>query len=67
MEELLSLSIFSNKMLVFRAEIHKMLVRIAEGAQLLSGRVLDSRLWGHGFKTYRHYCVMSLSKTFIVA
>ena len=34
-----------------------------EGAQLLSGRVLDSRPRGRGFEPHRHHCVVSLSKT----
>ena len=33
------------------------------GAQLLSGRVLDSRQRGRGFKPHRHRCVVSLSKS----
>ena len=33
------------------------------GAQWLSGRVLDSRPRGRGFKPHRHHCVVSLSKT----
>ena len=33
-----------------------------EGAQWLSGRVLDSRLKGHGFKPRRRHCVVSLSQ-----
>ena len=32
------------------------------GAQWLSGRVLDSRLRGHGFEPHRGHCVVSLSK-----
>ena len=32
-------------------------------AQWLSGRVLDSRLRGHGFKPNRCHCVVALSKT----
>ena len=32
------------------------------GAQWLSGRVLDSRPRGHGFKPQRRRCVVSLSK-----
>ena len=32
------------------------------GAQWLSGRVLDSRPKGRGFKPYRRHCVVSLSK-----
>ena len=32
------------------------------GAQWLSGRVLDSRLKGRGFKPHRRHCVVSLSK-----
>ena len=33
-----------------------------EGAQLLSGRVLDLILKGRGFKPHRRHCVVSLSK-----
>ena len=33
------------------------------GAQWLSGRVLDSRPKGRGFKPHRRHCVVSLSKT----
>ena len=32
------------------------------GAQWLSGRVLDWRPRGRGFKPHRHYCVVSLSE-----
>ena len=32
------------------------------GAQWLSGRVLDSRPRGRGFKPHRPHCVVSLSK-----
>ena len=32
------------------------------GAQWLSGRALDSRPKGRGFKPYRRHCVVSLSK-----
>ena len=32
------------------------------GAQWLSGRVLDSRPWGHEFEPCRGHCVVSLSK-----
>ena len=32
------------------------------GAQWLSGRVLDSRPKGRGFKPHRRHCVVSLSK-----
>ena len=32
------------------------------GAQWLSGRVLDSRLRGHGFEPHRRLCVVSFSK-----
>ena len=38
-------------------------LKVKEGAQWLSGRVLDSRLRGYGFEPHRHYCVVSLSKT----
>ena len=33
-----------------------------EGAQWLSGRVLDSRPRGRGFEPHRRHCVVSLSK-----
>ena len=33
------------------------------GAQWLSGRVLDSRLGGHGLEPHLSHCVVSLSKT----
>ena len=36
--------------------------REAEGAQWLSGRVLDSGPKGRGFKPHRRHCVVSLSK-----
>ena len=32
------------------------------GAQWLSGRVLDSRLRGRGFKPHQRHCVVSLSR-----
>ena len=34
----------------------------SEGAQWLSGRVLDSRPKGRGFEPHRRHCVVSLSK-----
>ena len=38
------------------------------GAQWLSGRVLDSRLKGHGFEPHRRHCVVVLEQdTFILA
>ena len=38
------------------------------GAQWLSGKVLDSRLKGCGFKPHRHHCVVVLEQdTFILA
>ena len=37
------------------------------GAQWLSGRVLDSRPKGRGFEPHRCHCVVSLSRTFILA
>ena len=33
-----------------------------QGAQWLSGRVLDSRPKGNGFKPHRRHCVLSLSE-----
>ena len=35
---------------------------ISKGAQWLSGRVLDSKPRGRGFKPHRRHCVVSLSK-----
>ena len=35
---------------------------VKKGAQWLSGRVLDSRHRGLGFKSHRRHCVVSLSK-----
>ena len=35
---------------------------LCEGAQWLSGRVLDSRQKGRGFEPHRRHCVMYLSK-----
>ena len=35
-----------------------------EGAQWLSGRVLDSRPKGRGFELHHHHCLVSLSKTY---
>ena len=34
----------------------------SQGAQWLSGRVLDLRPMGRGFEPHRHHCVVSLSK-----
>ena len=40
----------------------------AKGAQWLSGRVLDSRQKGRGFKPHRPHCVVVLEQdTFILA
>ena len=36
--------------------------KVVTGAQWLSGRVLDSRPKGRGFKPHRRHCVVSLSK-----
>ena len=39
-----------------------------QGAQWLSGRVLDSRPKGCGFKPRRHHCIVALEQdTFILA
>ena len=41
---------------------------IMQGAQWLSGRVLDSRLKGRGFEPHRRHCVVVLEQdTFILA
>ena len=36
--------------------------QLLEGAQWLSGRVLDSKPKGRGFGPHRHHCIVSLSK-----
>ena len=36
--------------------------RSCEGAQWLSGRVLDSRPRGRGFEPHKRHCLVSLSK-----
>ena len=41
-------------------------MRIKLGAQLLSGRVLDSRLRGPRFEPHLWHCVVYLSKTIII-
>ena len=39
-----------------------------EGAQLLSGRVLDSRLRGRSFESHQRHCIVVLEQdTFILA
>ena len=41
---------------------------ILQGAQWLSGRVLDSRLRGRGFEHHRRHCIVVLEQdTFILA
>ena len=37
-------------------------ITVIQGAQWLSGRVLDSRQKGRGFEPHRRHCVVSLSK-----
>ena len=39
-----------------------MILVFLNGAQWLSGRVLDLRLRGRGFQPHRGHCVVSLSK-----
>ena len=50
--------LFTNFVLLNRS--YMLLVR--QGAQWLSGRVLDSRPKGRGFEPHRRHCVVSLSK-----
>ena len=46
----------------------KVSTAIRKGAQWLSGRVLDSRPKGRGFKPHRRHCVVVLEQdTFILA
>ena len=45
-----------------------MIFHDSQGAQWLSGRVLDSRLRGRGFEPHRPHCVVVLEQdTFILA
>ena len=46
----------------FEADLQRCISRRFVGAQWLSGRVLDSRPRGRGFKSHRHHCDVSLSK-----
>ena len=49
------------------AILSKLLI-LSQGAQWLSGRVLDSRPRGRGFETHQHHCVVVLEQdTFILA
>ena len=43
-------------------EKQNVMINLHEGAQWLSGRVLDSRPRGRGFKPHRHHWVVSLSR-----
>ena len=57
----------------FPAHIHVLTLNVpittkVEGAQWLSGRVLDSRPKGRGFEPHRRHCVVVLEQdTFILA
>ena len=48
--------VFATTIIIFWAEIGYI-----QGAQCLSGRVLDTRPRGRGFEPHRHHCVVSLS------
>ena len=37
-----------------------------KGAQRLSGRVLDSRVKGHGFEPHRRHCVVVLKQDIFI-
>ena len=48
--------------------VFRFLYNLSEGAQWLSGRVLDSRPRGRGFEPHRRHCVVVLEQdTFIPA
>ena len=54
--------------MIYNNLTNKQMAIIIEGAQWLSGRVLDSRLRGCGFEPHRHHCVVVLEQdTFILA
>ena len=48
---------------IIKKQFYKGITGKSEGAQWLSGRVLDSRLRGRGFEPHWRHCVVSLSKT----
>ena len=49
-------------------KLHVNFAKAFEGAQWLSGRVLDSRPKGRGFEPHRRHCVVVLEQdTFILA
>ena len=51
-----------------RRNCHVLITVQEVGAQLLSGRVLDSRPKGRGFEPHRRHCVVVLEQdTFILA
>ena len=41
-------------------------LRVNQGAQWLSGRVLDSRPKGRGFEPHRRHCVVALEKELFI-
>ena len=47
---------------IFPACLRHLVQCLKQGAQWLSGRVLDSRPRGRGFEPHRRHCVVSLSK-----
>ena len=50
------------------SRLYTILQELIEGAQWLSGRVLDSRPKGSGFEPHRRHCVVVLEQdTFILA
>ena len=52
----------------FKLKVNLSLTPMCEGAQWLSGRVLDSRPKGRGFQPHRRQCVVVLEQdTFILA
>ena len=59
---------FSNVNEVLNGEQEKNSLFVCEGAQWLSGRVLDSRPRGHGLEPHRRHCIVVLEQdTFILA
>ena len=64
--------LFMGKSVAFGSQLNKDLAKTyklkTQGAQWLSGRVLDSRSRGCGFEPHRHYWVVVLEQdTFILA
>ena len=67
MSKVLKVSYWDQSMFVHRVCRHQLEITTPQGAQWLSGRVLDSRPRGRGFEPHRRHCVVVLEQdTFIL-